>query len=111
MPTPLVLPWFITQNIYNESIKMRNKNKPFKNNEHLFYLFSIFYYKSRQRAKWAATQVAIMLADHKQIDKRTTMKNQNRNAALGRPAIKLGRGGGGELHLVFEVGVEEDKPP
>ena len=30
-----------------------------------------------------------MLADHKQIDKRTTMRNQNRGAALGRPAMKL----------------------
>ena len=30
-----------------------------------------------------------MLAYHKQIDKRTTMKNQNRSAALGRPAMKL----------------------
>ena len=29
-----------------------------------------------------------MLAYHKQIDKRTTMKNQNRSAALG-PAMKL----------------------
>ena len=36
-----------------------------------------------------------MLADHKQIEKRTTMKNQNRSAALGRPAINL-LGGGGE---------------
>ena len=26
---------------------------------------------------------------HKQIDKRTTMKNQNRSAALGRPAMQL----------------------
>ena len=33
-----------------------------------------------------------MLADHKQVDKRTTMKNQNRNADLGRPAMKLLRG-------------------
>ena len=34
-----------------------------------------------------------MLADHKQGDKRTTMKNQNRSAALRRPAMKLmGRG-------------------
>ena len=30
-----------------------------------------------------------MLTYHKQIDKRTTMKNQNRSAALGRPAMKL----------------------
>ena len=30
-----------------------------------------------------------MLAYRKQIDKRTTMKNQNRNASLGRPAMKL----------------------
>ena len=30
-----------------------------------------------------------MLADNKQIDKRTTMRNQNRSAALGRPAMKL----------------------
>ena len=36
-----------------------------------------------------------MLADPKQIDKRTTMKNQNRSAALGRPAMKFQGGGGG----------------
>ena len=30
-----------------------------------------------------------MLTYHKQIDKRTTMKNQNRSAALGRPVTKL----------------------
>ena len=36
-----------------------------------------------------------MLTYHKQIDKRTTMKNQNRSAALGRPAMKLLGGGGG----------------
>ena len=29
-----------------------------------------------------------MLADNKQIDKRTTTRNQNRSAALGRPAMK-----------------------
>ena len=39
--------------------------------------------------------MATMLAYHKQIDKRTTMKNQNRSAAFGRPAIKLLVGGGG----------------
>ena len=39
-----------------------------------------------------------MLTYHKQIDKRTTMKNQNRSAALGRPAMKL-LGGGGGLQL------------
>ena len=36
-----------------------------------------------------------MLADHKQIDKRTAMKNQNRSASLGWPAMKLLGGGGG----------------
>ena len=36
-----------------------------------------------------------MLADHKQIDKRATLRNQNRSAALGRPAMKLTGGGGG----------------
>ena len=41
-----------------------------------------------------------MLADHKQIDKRTTIKNQNRSAALGRPAMKSLGGGGGGLQLV-----------
>ena len=41
-----------------------------------------------------------MLADHKQIDKRTTMNNQNRSAALGRPAMKILGGGGGGLQLV-----------
>ena len=44
-----------------------------------------------------------MLADNKQIDERTNMRNQNRSAALGRPAMKLlggGGGGGGELQLV-----------
>ena len=30
-----------------------------------------------------------MLAHHNQFDKRTTIKNQNRSAALGRPAKKL----------------------
>ena len=41
--------------------------------------------------------VATMLADHKQIDERTAMRNQNRGAACGRQAIKFlgGRGGGG----------------
>ena len=48
-----------------------------------------------------------MPAYHKQIDKRTTIKNQTRSAALGRPAMKLlggcgggGGGGGGWLQLV-----------
>ena len=40
-----------------------------------------------------------MLADHKQINKRTTLKNQNRIAALGQSAMKLLWGGGG-LQLV-----------
>ena len=30
-----------------------------------------------------------MLADNRQVDKRTTMMTQNRSAALGRPAMKL----------------------
>ena len=33
-----------------------------------------------------------MLADHKQIYKRTTMMNYNRSAALRRPAMKILRG-------------------
>ena len=48
-------------------------------------------------------QVATMLAANKQIDKKTTMRNQNtcRSAALERSAIKLmGGGGGGGLQLV-----------
>ena len=32
---------------------------------------------------------------HKQIDETTNIRNQNRSAALGRPAIKLLGGGGG----------------
>ena len=36
-----------------------------------------------------------MLAENKQIDERTTMRDQNRSAALGRPAMKLLGGGGG----------------
>ena len=55
-----------------------------------------------------------MLTYYEQIDKRTTMKNQNRSAALGRPAMKLlggGGGGGGGLQLVFgrptEAGTDE----
>ena len=44
-------------------------------------------------------QVATMLADHGQKDKRTTLRNQNKNAGLGRPAINLlGGGGGGGLY-------------
>ena len=38
----------------------------------IFTYFLIFYYEARQRAKWAAIQVATMLADHIQIAKRTT---------------------------------------
>ena len=56
-------------------------------------------------------QVTTILADHKQIDKRTTMSNENRSAALGQPAMKLlggggggggggGQGGGGVLHCL-----------
>ena len=44
-----------------------------------------------------------MLTDNKQIDKKKTMRNQNRSAALERPAMKLlgeGGGGGGVLQLV-----------
>ena len=41
-------------------------------------------------------QVATMLGDNIQIDIRTTVRNQNRSAALGRPAMKLLGGGGGE---------------
>ena len=52
-----------------------------------------------------------MLTYYEQIDKRTTMKNQNRSAALGRPAMKLLGGGGGGLQLVFgrptEAGTDE----
>ena len=40
-----------------------------------------------------------MLAEHKQVNKRTSKRNRNRSAALGRPAMKLldywGGGGGG----------------
>ena len=36
-----------------------------------------------------------MLANHKERDTRTTMKGQNRSAALGRPAMELLGGGGG----------------
>ena len=38
-----------------------------------------------------------MLADHKQIDKKITMKNQNRSASLGRPAMKSPAGRGVQL--------------
>ena len=40
-----------------------------------------------------------MLADNKQIDERTNMRNQNRSVALGRPAMYL-LGGRGGLQLV-----------
>ena len=58
---------------------------------HLFHIvtFLIYYYKARQKAKWAAIQAATMLADHKLIDTRTAMKNQDRSATLGRLAMKL----------------------
>ena len=49
-------------------------------------------------------QVATMLADRNQTDKRTTLRNQNISAALGRPAMKLIGGGGGRgggLQLVL----------
>ena len=62
-----------------------------------YFLFYFYFYKAREKAKRAAIQVATMPADHKQ---RTTMKNQNKRAALRQPAMKLlrmGGGGGGEL--------------
>ena len=40
-----------------------------------------------------------MLADHKQIDKRTAMKNQNRDAAVDGQQLNYSGGGGG-LQLV-----------
>ena len=50
-------------------------------------------------------QVTTMLADNKQIDKRTAMRNQNRCAALGWPAMKLlcVCGGGGGASNSFSV--------
>ena len=47
-----------------------------------------------------------MLTYHKQIDKRTTMKNQNRSAALGRPAMKL-LGGGGATMLTYHKQIDK----
>ena len=43
-------------------------------------------------------QVAKVLADHKQIEKRTTLRNLNRNTALGQP-MKLLVGGGSSTSL------------
>ena len=48
---------------------------------------------------------------HKQTDKRTTLRNQNLSATLGRPAMKLrvcvcvcvGGGGGGRASFVMFV--------
>ena len=55
--------------------------------------------------KWASIQVATILGNHKQIDKRTTMKKQNRSAALLGTAsneITRGGGGGGGVHFVCD---------
>ena len=101
-PSPLVLPWFTRHNNYKKSITLQNKTKSFKNTKHLFlpiFLFLLLY-KAWKTAKWTAIQVPTMLTYHKQINKRTTTKNQNRSAALGRPAMKLLGGGGGGLQLV-----------
>ena len=66
-------PWFrlgsSVTTITTKASHYIKKNKAFKNTKHLFYLFSIFYYKAQQRAKWAAVQVTTMLLDHKPIDK------------------------------------------
>ena len=40
-------------------------------------------------AKWVAIRVATILADHKQIDKRTAAKNLKRSAACERPTMKV----------------------
>ena len=99
-PSPLILPWFIRQNNYNKSITPQNNNKPLNQIKTLnifFTYFQIFLnHKPRLRAKWAAMQVATRLADNKQIDNRTK-RNQNRSAALGRPAMKLLEGWGLQL--------------
>ena len=48
-----------------------------------------------------------MLADHKQTDNRTTLRNQNLSATLGWPAIKLlGVGGGGGASTSFVMFVK-----
>ena len=41
--SPLVRPWFITQNNYNESNTIQNKNKSIKTLNIYFHLFSIFF--------------------------------------------------------------------
>ena len=80
----------------NHTTKQEQTTKSIQNTQHLFLPFFYFCnHKARQKAKWAAMQVATMLADYRHIDKRTTMRNQNRSAALGRPAMKLLGGGGG----------------
>ena len=58
-------------------------------------IFLFYYNEMHDRQQSGQLQVATMLTYHKQIFKRTTMKNQNRNAALGRSAMKLLGGGGG----------------
>ena len=86
--------WFIRQNSYNESITLQNKNIPFKNTKHLFLPIFYFFFSLQSTTESKVDS----LADHTQIDKRTTMKNQNRSAALGWPAMTLLRGGGGGLN-------------
>ena len=49
----------------------------------------------REQSGQLAMEVATMLADHMQIDKIIALMNQNRSAAMGRPAVKLLGGGGG----------------
>ena len=60
-----------------------------------FTYFQFFYYKARQRAKWAAMQVATMLADHKQIDKRATFEGPKQKRRLGMASNEITEGGGG----------------
>ena len=45
-----------------------------------------------------------MLAYHKPIDKKTTMKNQNRSAALGRPGASVSLQKSTNLRPLFYLG-------
>ena len=104
-------PWFCLGSS-NKAIKTKASHHKTKTNDsktlniYFLLIFYFFYYKARQRAKWVAMQVATMLADHKQTDKRTTLRNQNISAALGRSAMKLLVGGGGGASTSFVMFVK-----
>ena len=117
-PSPLVLPWFIKHNNYKESITLQNKTKSFKSPQKLTQLSPRSYPRHLVGKRTAQKDAIKDITSDSQVNSNfpyrwshlfnlflylyitkitindgtphlKSPENQNRRAALGRPAIKL----------------------